>query len=99
MDISNDSVRHNPCFGYVLCYSFLSLFYYRLLVHQGIYRSRDLPYTSQLIPLAAIYAYDNENSKLLILGTNQNLLAQWYWCRVMGELYGGANEARFARIQ
>ena len=66
------------------------------LVHQGIYRSRDLPYTSQLIPLAAIYAYDNENSKLLNLGTNQNLLAQWYWCGVMGELYGGANEARFA---
>lgn len=66
------------------------------LVHQGIYRSRDLPYSSQLIPLAAIYAYDNENSKLLNLGTNQNLLAQWYWCGVMGELYGGANEARFA---
>ena len=66
------------------------------LVHQGIYRSRDLPYTSQLIPLAAIFAYDNENSKLLTLGTNQNLLAQWYWCGVMGELYGGANEARFA---
>lgn len=66
------------------------------LVHQGIYRSRDLPYTSQLIPLAAIYAYDNENSKLLNLGTNQNLLAQWYWRGVMGELYGGANEARFA---
>lgn len=66
------------------------------LVHQGIYRSRDLPYTSQLIPLAAIFAYDNENGKLLNLGTNQNLLAQWYWCGVMGELYGGANEARFA---
>lgn len=66
------------------------------LVHQGIYRSRDLPYTSQLIPLAAIFAYDNENGKLLNLGTNQNLLSQWYWCGVMGELYGGANEARFA---
>lgn len=66
------------------------------LVHQGIFRSRDLPYTSQLIPLAAIFAYDNENGKLLNLGTNQNLLSQWYWCGVMGELYGGANEARFA---
>lgn len=66
------------------------------LVHQGIYRSRDLPYTSQLIPLAAIFAYDNENGKLLNLGSNQNLLSQWYWCGVMGELYGGANEARFA---
>lgn len=52
--------------------------------------------TSQLIPLAAIYAYDNENSKLMNLGTNQNLLAQWYWCGVMGELYGGANEVIFS---
>ena len=66
------------------------------LVHQGIYRSRDLPYSSQLIPLAAIFAYDDANKKLLSLGSNQELLAKWYWCGVMGEMYGGANEARFA---
>lgn len=66
------------------------------LVHQGIFRSKDLPYTSQLIPLAAIFAYDNENKKMLHLGTNQSFLSRWYWCGVMGELYGGANEARFA---
>ena len=66
------------------------------LVHQGIFRSRDLPYSSQLIPLAAIFAYDDANKKLLSLGSNQDLLAKWYWCGVMGEMYGGANEARFA---
>lgn len=66
------------------------------LVHQGIFRSRDLPYSSQLIPLAAIFAYDNENKKMLHLGSKQELLSRWYWCGVMGELYGGANEARFA---
>ena len=66
------------------------------LVHQGIFRSKDLPYTSQLIPLAVIFAYDNENKKLLYLRTNKSLLSRWYWCGVMGELYGGANEARFA---
>lgn len=66
------------------------------LVHQGIYRSRDLPYSSQLIPLAAIFAYDDSNKKLLNLGPNKDLLAKWYWCGVMGEMYGGANEARFA---
>jgi hypothetical protein len=66
------------------------------LVHQGIFRSKDLPYSSQLIPLAAIYAYDNANKRLLSLGSNQDLLAKWYWCGVMGEMYGGANEARFA---
>ena len=66
------------------------------LVHQGIYKSRDLPYSSQFIPLATIFAYDNENEKLLNLGNNKDLLAQWYWCGVIGELYGSANEARFA---
>lgn len=66
------------------------------LVHQGIFRSRDLPYTSQLIPLAAILAFDYKNGKLLSLGKNQEFLARWYWCGVLGELYGGANEARFA---
>ena len=67
------------------------------LVHQGIYRSRDLPYTTQLIPLAAIFAYDREsNKRLLMLGNNKDKLARWYWCGVFGELYGGANEARFA---
>lgn len=67
------------------------------LVHQGIYRSRDLPYTTQLIPLAAIFAYDRESTKrLLMLGSNKEKLARWYWCGVFGELYGGANEARFA---
>ena len=66
------------------------------LVHQGIFRPRDLPYSSQLIPLAAIFAYDNANKRLLSLGSNQDLLAKWYWCGVMCEMYGGANEARFA---
>ena len=31
-----------------------------------------------------------------MLGQNIDLLAKWYWCGVFGELYGGANEARFA---
>lgn len=68
------------------------------LAQQGIYRSNDLPYTSQLIPLAAIFAYDKSKvgSNSLILSTNIDKLVQWYWCGVFGELYGGANEARFA---
>ena len=66
------------------------------LVHQGIFRSRDLPYSSQLTPLAAIFSYDRDNGHLLALGPNQEKLAKWYWCGVFGEQYGGANEARFA---
>ena len=68
------------------------------LVHQGIYSDNDLPYSSQLIPLAAMFAFDNEkkDNRAFLLGQNKDLLAKWYWCGVLGELYGGANEARFA---
>lgn len=68
------------------------------LSHQGIYSERDLPYSTQLIPLAAIYAFDNEKkeSRSFMFNQNLELLAKWYWCGVFGELYGSANEARFA---
>ena len=68
------------------------------LSHQGIYSERDLPYSSQLVPLSAIFAYDNElkGNRPLMLNQNLDLLSKWYWCGVFGELYGGANEARFA---
>ena len=66
------------------------------LVHLGIYKSNNIPYTTQLIPLAAIFAYDNTFGKKLNLPNNKEKLAQWYWCGVFGELYGSANETRFA---
>lgn len=66
------------------------------LVHQGVYSFDDLPYTSQLIPLAAILAYDKMNGSKFALQQNIEKLSQWYWCGVMGEQYGSANEGRFA---
>lgn len=66
------------------------------LVHQGVYSFDDLPYTSQLIPLAAILAYDKMNGNKFALQQNIEKLSQWYWCGVMGEQYGSANEGRFA---
>lgn len=68
------------------------------LLQQGIYSERDLPYSTQLIPLAAIFAFDGDqkDNRAFTLVHNRELLAKWYWCGVFGELYGGANEARFA---
>lgn len=65
----------------------------KLLTENSIYSARDLPYTTQLIPLAAILAHfgdeiDNVGYK--------NKIMQWFWCGVFGELYGGANETRYA---
>lgn len=65
-----------------------------LLRDQYVFRKRDLPYTTQLIPLAAICA---------VLGKTKcnepntiKVLSRWYWCGILGEMYGGANETRYA---
>ena len=65
-----------------------------LLKYQYVFRQRDLPYTTQLIPLAAICAFlgkskCNEANTIAIL-------SRWYWCGILGEMYGGANETRYA---
>lgn len=59
-----------------------------------IYRIFDLPYQSQIVPLAAILAdigdaWEHE--------ANRTRLIQWYWNGVFGELYGSAVETRIAR--
>ena len=59
-----------------------------------IYRAHDLPYQTQLVPLAAVLAllgkdFDHD--------TPRRRIAEWYWCGVFGELYGSAVESRFAR--
>jgi hypothetical protein len=64
-----------------------------LLAEEKIFDERSLPYATQLIPLAAICAQLGD--KTTQHGVKQNLL-RWYWCGVLGELYGGANETRFA---
>ncbi len=65
-----------------------------LLKYQYVFRQRDLPYSTQLIPLAAICAFlgkskCNEANTIAIL-------SRWYWCGILGEMYGGANETRYA---
>lgn len=66
----------------------------RFLHGQKIFKARDLPYRTQLVPLAAMFVdlgRDGETE-----GARQKI-ARWYWCGVLGELYGGAIESRFAR--
>ena len=64
-----------------------------LLAEEHIFDERSLPYATQLIPLATICAQLGDRTTLH--GVKQKLL-RWYWSGVMGELYGGANETRFA---
>ncbi|MEO3788203.1 DUF262 domain-containing protein [Actinocorallia sp. B10E7] len=64
------------------------------LADHHIFDVKFLPYPKQLVPLAAVK---------VILGDAADLhgvrakLAQWFWCGILGELYGSAIETRFAR--
>ena len=64
-----------------------------LLAEEKIFDQRSLPYATQLIPLSAICAY--LEARTTQHGVKQKLL-RWFWSGVLGELYGGANESRFA---
>jgi hypothetical protein len=66
----------------------------RFLRAQHVYRVLDLPYQSQLVPLAAIFAELGDAAEH---AAHQNRIGRWYWCGVFGELYGSAAESRFAR--
>lgn len=59
-----------------------------------IYRVFDLPYQSQIVPLAAIIA---EIGDAWEHTANREKLVRWYWNGVFGELYGSAVESRIAR--
>lgn len=87
-----------PLAEYKACHDFLVAGFLKaadFLVHQGVYTYIDLPYTSQLIPLAAIFAFADISGVNLAIQTNKDILCRWYWCGVFGELYGGANETRY----
>ena len=60
----------------------------------NIYRIFDLPYQSQVVPLAAILADIGESSEH---DANRAKLIRWYWNGVFGELYGSSVETRIAR--
>lgn len=59
-----------------------------------IYRIFDLPYQSQIVPLAAILA---EIGDAWLHEANRAKLAKWYWSGVFGELYGSTVDTRIAR--
>ncbi len=65
-----------------------------LLAEERIFTSRDLPYTTQLIPLAVLCALLLPDHRIKASKV-KNKIKQWYWCGVFGELYGSANETRY----
>lgn len=67
----------------------------KLLMEERIFSSDDLPYSAQLIPLSTICTVLMDGHRIH-RATVKNMVKQWYWCGVFGELYGSANETRYA---
>lgn len=65
----------------------------KFLKRECVRGGRDLPYRTQLAPLAAVLTLLEERWKEPRI---YEKLARWYWCGVLGELYGGAVETRIA---
>lgn len=59
-----------------------------------IFRIADLPYQTQLIPLAAILADIGDDWQH---EANRSRIMRWYWSGVFGELYGSAVETRIGK--
>lgn len=92
-DVLNLTLTDYKAYADNLCHGFVMA--EKLLKEERIFSSRDLPYSTQLIPLSAICTVllDNNQIKTTIV---KNKVKRWYWCGVFGELYGSANETRYA---
>jgi len=64
------------------------------LNQESIFAARDVPYRTQIVPLAVIRAVLGQ--KAAFHGVRERI-KRWYWSGVFGELYGGSTETRFAR--
>ena len=66
-----------------------------LIINEHIFRQRDLPYSTQLIPLSCAFAYAARKGVVNKQST-KDVFHRWLWCGILGEMYGGANETRYA---
>lgn len=65
----------------------------KFLRKESVRDPRELPYRTQLAPLASVLGLIGD--RWLEPRINDKL-SRWYWCGVLGELYGGAVETRIA---
>lgn len=65
----------------------------RFLHKECFYNRRELPYSTQLVPLAAVFTHLGDSWREPRI---YDKVARWFWSGVLGELYGGAVETRIA---
>ena len=65
----------------------------KFLAEQYVLGRNNVPYNTQLVPLAALFV---ELGPALETAIAKQRLARWYWSGVFGEIYGGTTETQFA---
>lgn len=65
----------------------------KFLRKESFFSKRDLPYRTQIVPLASVLALLGER---WLEQRVYDRICRWFWCGVLGELYGGAVETRMA---
>ena len=64
----------------------------KFLQSQHIFKQKDVPYTTQMVPLAAIHVELGKEAKTAIANSR---LEHWYWSGIFGEMYGGNTETQY----
>ncbi len=65
----------------------------KFLKTQFVFGKQNVPYNTQLVPLAALYVELGKELDTLIA---RERLERWYWSGIFGEAYGGSTETLFA---
>ena len=65
----------------------------KFLHSQFVLTGYNVPYNTQLVPLAALHV---ELGGELATSNAQDKLNRWFWCGILGEAYGSAVETQFA---
>ncbi len=65
----------------------------RFLLSQFIFTRYDVPYNTQIVPLAVLYV---ELGDALEPAIAKAKLERWFWSGIFGEVYGGAVETQYA---
>lgn len=66
-----------------------------LIKYECIYQGKDIPYSQQIIPLAAILACVGESR--FAKPEVRRIVSRWFWCGVLSEHYGSAAESKSAQ--
>lgn len=91
-DVLNLSLKDYNNFADALSEGFVEA--EKILQEERVFSNKDLPYSTQLIPLTALCTLLSNGNRIKVTNI-KNKIRQWYWCGVFGELYGGANETRY----